>query len=78
MLSDYKCVPELSCYNRMHCFNGDHSDVFLLSCRDGQLEVVKFLIEVAKCDPQCVDHEGKTPLHDACRYLPSTDCSTVH
>ena len=68
MLSDYKCVPELSCYNRVDCINGDRSDVFL-SCRNGQLEVAKLLIEVAKCDPQSVDHEGKTPLHEACRYV---------
>ena len=44
------------------------SDVFLFSCRDGQLEVVRLLLEF-KVNPECVDKSGWTPLHLACRYV---------
>jgi len=44
------------------------TDMFLFSCRAGQLEVVKILIDKFKCDAQRTDWLGSTPLHYACRY----------
>ena len=48
------------------------SDVFLFSCRDGQLDVVRLLLEF-KANPECADDDGWTPLHTACRYVPGVD-----
>jgi len=48
------------------------SDVFLFSCRGGQLEVVRLLLEF-KVNPECADNDGWTPLHLACRYVPGAD-----
>jgi len=48
------------------------SDVFLFSCREGQLEVVRLLLEF-KANPECADNDGCTPLHFACRYVPGAD-----
>ena len=33
----------------------------------GHLNVVKFLINEAHCDPDVKDNDGSTPLHRACR-----------
>jgi len=46
------------------------SDVFLFSCSEGHLEIVRLLIVEFNCDAQCTDHARKTPLHYACRYVP--------
>ena len=40
---------------------------FLLHYREGDLEFVKYLITEWKCNPQCTDKDGRTPLHLACR-----------
>jgi len=50
------------------------SDVFLFSCREGHLEVVRLLLEF-KVNPECADSYayGWTPLHWACRYVPGAD-----
>ena len=48
------------------------SDVFLFSCREGQLEVVRLLVEF-KVYPECADNDGLTPLHLALRYVPGAD-----
>ena len=48
------------------------SDVFLFTCRDGQLEVVRLLLEF-KVNPECAGISGQTPLHWACWYVPGTD-----
>ena len=48
------------------------SDVFLFSCRGGNLEVVRLLVEF-KVNPDCADKGGMTPLHLACRYVPGAD-----
>ena len=44
------------------------SDVFLFSCREGDLEVVRLLLEF-KVNPDCADKSGWTPLRYACRYM---------
>jgi len=44
------------------------SDMFLFSCRAGQLEIVRILIDKSNCDAQHTDCFGSTPLHYACRY----------
>ena len=49
-----------------------NSDVFLFSCREGDLEVVRLLLEF-KVNPECADKGGQTPLHYACRYVPGAD-----
>ena len=38
-----------------------------LIVRDGQLEVVKYLIEAQGCSTDCTNKLGMTPLHFACR-----------
>ena len=48
------------------------SDVFLFSCSEGHLAVVRLLLEY-KVNPECADKRGQTPLHEACRYVPGTD-----
>jgi len=48
------------------------SDVFLFSCREGDLEVVRLLLEF-KVNPECADKGRQTPLHTACRYAPGAD-----
>ena len=48
------------------------SDAFLFSCREGQHEVVRLLVEF-KVNPECADNNGCTPLHRACRYVPGAD-----
>ena len=48
------------------------SDVFLFSCSEGHLEVVRLLLEF-KVNPECADKKGWTPLHHACRYVPGAD-----
>ena len=48
------------------------SDVFLFSCREGDLKVVRLLLEF-KVNPECADNSGQTPLHLACRYVPGAD-----
>ena len=47
-------------------------DVFLFSCREGDLEVVRLILEF-KVNPECTDNDGWTPLHFACRYVPGAD-----
>ena len=38
----------------------------------GHLEVVRLLLEL-KVNPECADNDGRTPLHEACRYVPGAD-----
>ena len=35
--------------------------------RFGELELVKYLIEVQGCSTGCTDYDGQTPLHLACQ-----------
>ena len=44
----------------------------LFSCREGDLEVVRLLLEF-KVNPECADKGGQTPLHLACWYVPGAD-----
>ena len=37
------------------------------SCRNGHLDVAKYLVDEKDCDPACKDNDGWTPLHSACR-----------
>ena len=46
--------------------------LFLFSCREGHLEVVRLLLEF-KVNPECADKGGQTPLHLACWYVPGAD-----
>jgi len=48
------------------------SDVFLFSCREGHLEVVRLLVEF-KVNPECADNDGQTPLLLALKYVPGAD-----
>jgi len=48
------------------------SDVFLFSCREGDLAMMRLLLEF-KVNPECADKSGWTPLHLACRYVPGED-----
>ena len=48
------------------------SDVFLFSCRESHLAVVRLLLEF-KANPDCADNDGWTPLHWACKYVPGAD-----
>jgi len=40
--------------------------VFLFSCRGGNLDVVKYLVERSGCDVGIKSNNGATPLHIAC------------
>jgi len=48
------------------------SDVFLFSCSEGHLAVVRLLLEF-KVNPECSNNYGWTPLHYACWYVPGAD-----
>ena len=43
------------------------SCVHLSLLRYGKLEVARYLIEHATCQPDCKDNSGQTPLHHACQ-----------
>ena len=49
-----------------------NSDVFLFSCREGHLEVVRLLLEF-KVNPECANERGQTPLLLALKYVPGAD-----
>ena len=51
------------------------SDVFLFSCRYGNLEVVRLLLKF-KVNPECADKRGQTPLSLACWYVPGVSLIT--
>jgi len=51
---------------------GSTSDVFLFSCREGDLEVARLLLEF-KVNPECADKRGQTPLLLALKYVPGAD-----
>ena len=36
------------------------------ACYKGHLNITRYLISEAYCDPSCKDKYGNTPLHDAC------------
>ena len=36
-------------------------------CRNGELEIVKYLIEVQGFSAGCTDNSGRTPLHLSCK-----------
>jgi ankyrin repeat protein len=39
---------------------------YFYTCRWGELEIVKYLVEVQGCSAVCTDNRGVTPLHMAC------------
>ena len=41
--------------------------LFLKYCRNGHLDVVRYLVTEADCNPNVRDSCGETPLHVACR-----------
>ena len=41
--------------------------LFLKYCSDGDLDVVRYLVAEADCNPNVKDNDGETPLHKACR-----------
>ena len=67
-------LPNYVVYNKVEWTVAEvtTSDVFLFSCREGQLEVVRLLLEF-KVNSECADNDGWTPLHLACRYVPDAD-----
>lgn len=36
-------------------------------CREGHLDIVRYLVTEASCDPSVRDDDGETPLHAASR-----------
>ena len=42
----------------------------VLHSRYEQLNVVRYLVNEAHCDPHVKDNDGWTPLHYACRWVP--------
>jgi len=40
--------------------------VFFFSCREGHLDLVKYLVEIGRCDAGITSDSGYTPLHLAC------------
>ena len=39
-----------------------------IACENGYLEIVKYLIQEANCDPMCMTSDAWTPLHSATQY----------
>ncbi|CAJ1961271.1 unnamed protein product [Cylindrotheca closterium] len=56
----HQAGTNLDCCNRF----GQH--VLHLACLRGHLEIVQYLVQVAKVDVTIVDDQQRTPLHDAC------------
>ena len=52
----------------MFVIDSTHKLIFpqFCPCRNGKLEIVKYLIEVQGCSAGCTDNSGRTPLHLAC------------
>ena len=42
----------------------------VLHSRNGHLNVVRYLVNEAHCDPHVKDNGGWAPLHCACRWVP--------
>ena len=63
------CTDHEAC---IACFLAKCTHVFVTDsanypCRGGELEIVKYLIEVQGCSAGCTDNRGQTPLHLACQ-----------
>ena len=41
--------------------------LFLQYCRNGHLDVVRYLVTKANCNTNVRNNNGETPLHKACR-----------
>jgi len=54
----------LTSVSSMYVFTG--VVVFLFSCREGHLDLVKYMIERCGCDAGIKSNNGGTPLHWAC------------
>ena len=57
--------------SELHCDpaekNQFHDTPLHLACENGHIDIVRFFIFEAHCNPsECVDIQGKTPLHNAC------------
>ena len=42
-----------------------HTYIYISGCRSGRLDVVRYLVTEARCDPNVMDKNGRTPLHIA-------------
>ena len=56
----------------MHVSVGEHCVVyykclFFKYCSNGYLDVVRYLVTEAGCNPNVRDNDGETLLHKACR-----------
>ena len=59
-------------WKNMHVSVGEHCVVYCKClfpkyCRYGRLDVVRYLVTEADCNPNVRDNGGETPLHWACR-----------
>ena len=52
--------------NAVWCTASVHLKI-LKYCSNGQLDVVRYLVTEADCNPNVKDKGGETPLHKACR-----------
>ncbi len=51
---------------KMHCANQFGESIVHIACRRGNVDIVRFLLEEAKCPLRVKDDFGRTPFHDAC------------
>ena len=65
---DDVCIIILS-VTSVHISNHPHKVAMFLQSRNGHLNVVKYLLNEAHCDPNVKTEAGCTPLHYACELV---------
>ena len=53
----------------LHKSSWGRRGIYILCCREGHLDVVRYLVTEADCDPDVSNDDQDTPLHTACRYI---------
>ena len=56
----YSCYSVITKQAIIHCF---------VSCSWGHVDVVKYLVSEAQCNPNVENKNGYTPLHHACEWV---------
>ena len=56
------------------CQNKNCDTPLHVACREGHVDIVKYLVSEHGCSILCQNKQGDTPLHDTCRWSKQTLC----